>query len=94
MTALDLLLPFFLLVLFATVGYAIGDARGRWALGFWLGLLLGPIGWILTALLAGPAQPENNDGPLVKCPECLGEVPALARKCRHCGSVLPWANPE
>lgn len=23
------------------------------------------------------------------CPKCLGEVPAQARKCKHCGSKLP-----
>jgi hypothetical protein len=32
------------------IGYAIGNSKGRGALGFWLGFLLGVIGWIIVAL--------------------------------------------
>jgi hypothetical protein len=60
------------------VGYAIGRWRGRGGAGAWLGLL-GPVGWIIAALL-----PEEGR----RCPECLGVVPEKARRCRHCGSVL------
>lgn len=29
------------------------------------------------------------ENPTKKCPECLAEVPAKAKKCSHCGSKLP-----
>ena|SRR5437899_1483325 len=31
-----------------------------------------------------PAQPATK-----KCPECLSEIPAGARRCAHCTSALP-----
>lgn len=34
------------------VGALIGSGKGRAAAGFWLGLLLGIIGWIIVALLS------------------------------------------
>ncbi|HYC34130.1 MAG TPA: hypothetical protein VEC13_00175 [Candidatus Paceibacterota bacterium] len=30
-----------------------------------------------------------DKNPTKKCPECLAEVPAQAKKCSHCGSKLP-----
>ncbi len=30
-----------------------------------------------------------DKNPTKKCPECLAEVPAKAKKCSHCGSKLP-----
>ncbi len=33
------------------VGYAIGQGKGRAAAGFWLGALLGVIGWIIVAVM-------------------------------------------
>jgi hypothetical protein len=40
----------------------------------------------LLALLHPPKPPA----PAVrKCPECLEEVAAGARKCKHCGSSIP-----
>jgi large conductance mechanosensitive channel len=39
----------------------------------------------MTAKFAKPGEgaPTNRE-----CPECLGEVPAAARKCRFCASTL------
>lgn len=34
-----------------TIGYAIGNPKGRGTEGFWLGALLGFVGWIIVALL-------------------------------------------
>ena len=34
------------------VGALIGSGKGRAAAGFWLGLLLGVIGWIIVAFLS------------------------------------------
>ena len=69
---------------FGGIGYAIGDPKGRGFFGLWLGLLLGPIGWIVIGLLGREGVDQERE-----CPECLGSVPAAARKCRHCGSDLP-----
>lgn len=40
------------------IGYAIGNTKGRGAAGFWLGMLLGWIGWIIVALLQPTVQWE------------------------------------
>jgi len=53
---------------------------GRITNGVLLGLLLGPLGWILVLCQA-------QGGP--KCPTCLKAVPAQVTKCCHCGSTLP-----
>jgi large conductance mechanosensitive channel len=47
-------------------------------------LLVKPIN-AMTAKFAAPAAgaPTNRE-----CPECLGEVPAKARKCQFCASAL------
>src|SRR6266853_1060083 len=65
------------------IGYKIGKMKGQGQAGAWLGLL-GPVGWIIAALL--PQQ-----GP--KCPQCLGIVPHGARKCLHCGSEIQSSMP-
>ena len=57
------------------VGWSIGKQKGRGSDGAALGLL-GPIGWIIVALL-----PEEGR----RCPECRGVVPPEARRCKHCG---------
>ena len=72
------------------VGYLIGNSRGRGTEGVFFGLLLGPIGWIITLLF-----PEAG----AKCPECKGVVPTGARRCKHCGVVFsrpvaPAADPS
>jgi hypothetical protein len=42
------------------VGYAIGNGKGRGAGGFWLGLLLGFIGWIIVAVMDPTPQAEAD----------------------------------
>jgi hypothetical protein len=68
-----------LLCVQAGVGGLIGRWRGRPGSGFVWGLLLGPVGWIVTATLKD-LRP--------KCPECGGVRVEGARKCRFCGTVL------
>jgi hypothetical protein len=67
-------------LLMGVVGCALGSCRQRAFDGFILGVLLGPIGWVLILLLDHRGR---------KCPACLGVVPQQARRCQHCGDELP-----
>jgi uncharacterized membrane protein YeaQ/YmgE (transglycosylase-associated protein family) len=68
------------IIIGALVGALIGKAKGRTGAGAFFGAILGPIGWLITAL--GP-----NMKP--KCPLCGGEIVEGAIKCKNCGSDLP-----
>jgi hypothetical protein len=63
----------------AGIGGLIGRWRGRPGSGVVWGLLLGPVGWIVTAMLKDMRP---------KCPDCGGVRVEDARKCRFCGTVL------
>ena len=67
------------LVVGGLVGAVIGSAKGNGGNGFALGCLLGPIGWIIVALLDYPR----------KCPDCQCGVPEGAAVCKGCGRELP-----
>lgn len=64
----------------ACVGMFIGRTRGRGASGFWLGLFLGPIGWIITLLLPREGR---------RCPFCREVVADDATACPHCQREIP-----
>lgn len=68
------------IIAMAFIGLIIGKSKERGCAGFFLGLLLGPIGWIIVACL-------SDDRP--RCPECLGIVNDYAKKCQNCGTELP-----
>jgi len=61
------------------IGGWVGSYRGRKFDGHLFGALLGPVGWIIAALL-----PEDGK----RCVECQGVVPVIARRCRHCGELI------
>lgn len=63
------------------IGAAIGQKKGRAGEGFVLGLLIGPLGWLLVAV-------GKSQGP--KCPHCHGEIDKGVTKCRHCGGDIVW----
>ena len=62
------------------IGLLIGQTKGRAGAGFFFGMLLGPLGWLVVA--AGPSLKP-------KCPDCGGVIVEGARKCKNCGSELP-----
>ncbi|MEI8289820.1 MAG: hypothetical protein WCH99_10130 [Verrucomicrobiota bacterium] len=60
------------------VGGVIGQSRNCPAVGVLLGLIFGPLGWLLAFL---------NDR-REQCRECGGRLIQGARKCCHCGSEV------
>lgn len=75
----DMELILFACFLFGLLGAAIGYFRGRVQVGFFLGLLFGPVGVLIVLCL-----PDIR----LRCPECRGVVPPGARLCLHCRSPL------
>ena len=45
------------------VGALLGHSRGNTGNGFWLGALLGPLGWLLTWIGPDRRTPETTAGP-------------------------------
>jgi hypothetical protein len=76
---MNMLIPLLWLVVGGLIGAIVGQSKGRAGAGFFLGLLLGPIGWLVVAV--GP-----NMNP--KCPLCGGVVVKGAIKCKNCGGDL------
>lgn len=62
------------------IGGLLGNLKGSFSTGAVLGLLLGPLGWLLVF-----AIPDQRP----KCPECFGSVIDGARRCKNCGASLP-----
>ena len=49
-----------------------------------------PINWLLARVKAN--HPAPAAAPTTKtCPECLSEIPLLARRCAHCAQPVPVA---
>jgi hypothetical protein len=67
------------------VGALIGMQKNAIARDTMLGLLLGPIGWVISLLL--PARK-----PQPKCAACGKNVDEGDRHCRHCGAALVKAG--
>ena len=66
------------------IGAAIGNRTGQAIGGFIFGVLLGPIGWFITAL---------STGNRVKCPRCCERIDSEASICPKCRSTLTGRNP-
>ena len=82
-------------VVFTLVGALIGQQKGRTGFGACMGFLLGPIGWLIVALMSPNEQElkRRNPGPKQKkCPECAELVMADAKVCRYCGYRPPSAQ--
>lgn len=80
--------PLFLLLSFLTfgaVGWLIGARKGRPLAGLVWAIVLGPIGWLLMALLPSAASSKAS-----ACPHCGGVVPVGQVSCNHCGNRVLW----
>jgi len=69
---------------FALLGAVLGRERGRVNEGLLLGLLLGPIGILITLLLPARAVRGRNQG-VKKCPYCGTEMNVKEMECPSCG---------
>lgn len=67
------------------VGVLIGQAKRRVFAGTALGFLIGPLGWLITALL-----PAGADSAQAACPFCLGPLPLKQSECAHCNRRVVW----
>ena len=81
------------------VGMAICQEKGRSALeGLFLGLLLGPIGVIICAVLPRDETTLETSalrsGAMRSCPYCAELVRSQATVCRYCGRDIPIAPLE
>jgi hypothetical protein len=80
----------------ASVGGAIGvwfgNQRNRPLAGFWLGLLLGPFGWLLTLLLPSDGRAGASASGTGRCPTCGGGLIGRYSKCPHCASDVFWVG--
>jgi hypothetical protein len=72
------------LVAFAAIGGLVGASRGRTVFGVFMGFLLGPVGWFITALM----------GSALSCPCCKGKIQKAARVCPHCRTILEPPEPR
>lgn len=61
------------------IGAMIGARKGAGGAGFFLGLILGPIGWLLAAVIKGTR---------VNCPNCRELIDPAAKVCPRCQTQL------
>ncbi len=61
------------------IGMFIGSSKNKGTSGFWWGVFLGPLGWLIMAF-----TDDNRE----QCPDCKGRVNIGATKCVNCGSEL------
>lgn len=72
-------------VVFGAIGALIGQRKNRAFAGFLWAMILGPIGWLLMALL-----PPAKNGKATDCPHCGGVLPLNQSTCNHCGNKVTW----
>jgi uncharacterized membrane protein YeaQ/YmgE (transglycosylase-associated protein family)/RNA polymerase subunit RPABC4/transcription elongation factor Spt4 len=81
------------------IAAAISEEKGHSAVaGFFLGLLLGPVGVIVAAVISREGavleQRAVNSGQMRRCPYCAELVRPQATVCRYCGRDIPIAPLE
>lgn len=84
----------FLAVVFAIVSAWIGERKGRRTEGFVLGIMLGPVGLIITVLLDDrrfstcPRCKKNNLQSHAFCCHCGADIHSKVIMCPHCSKVI------
>lgn len=89
------------IVFFGGIGRWIGRGKGHARAGWWLGVLLGPIGWIAVGLTSPSSDVQaeqavrnstaveaalNSD--TRACPWCAETIKTAARLCRYCNREI------
>lgn len=71
-------------IICGTIGGLIGASRNNTGSGVLFGVLLGPIGWVLTLFIDKRS----------KCPACQSPVPDKAMRCGQCGFEFRASKPS
>lgn len=71
------------LSLLGFVGYLIGKGKGMGGVGFFLGFILGPIGWFIVMATSGNKK---------QCNYCKQQIHFQASICPYCKKDNPFAN--
>jgi hypothetical protein len=69
------------------IGFLIGDRSGNGLAGLLLAVVLGPLGWLIAALVLKEKPTEKRCRPVMPRREVIDEVEAWERK--HSGTPLP-----
>ena len=94
----EFLLGLLLMILIGLINIPIAKSKGRslvrW---FFLGFLLGPIGFILMLFMPKTRAKKDEEalarGELKKCPSCAELIKSEAVKCPYCGDILDVDEP-
>lgn len=78
-------------ICFGIVGSMISSSKGNSGCGgFVLGVLLGPIGLLISFFSSDNTEAKRKQtGNTKKCPYCAEYVKTDAIVCKHCGRTLP-----
>jgi hypothetical protein len=86
----------FILLLFwcgvgGLVGWAIGNSKGRGTEGFWLGFLLGIIGWIIVAFMSpsdAVSSMQATQAKVLHAQAAEVEAAKTLRACPYCAEMI------
>lgn len=85
----------FLGLIFGSIGAAIGKNKGLAVAGFLLGVLCGPIGLVVVAVIQ-PSQERSDrvarEHGMTQCPHCREYVRPDATVCSHCQRDVAVVN--